>query len=526
MQSNRNILFIMCDQLRQDYLSCYGHQTLSTPNIDSLAKRGVRFTQAYCQAPLCGPSRASFYSGRYQSSHGVMGNNDATQLGEKLMADYLKPLGYRSAVVGKSHNTKSQDDLKLAHVDLNSDYALAASSGGFEPYEWHEGLFPDPVLPERQGYTDYLKSLGYSESNPWDKCANSSVDQDGNLHSGWSLQSAKYPAAIPEEHSETAFITRRAMDFMRESKEQSWCLHLSYIKPHWPLIAPAPYHNMYTAADIQPLISGESDRQASHPVVRAFMQQEYSQSYQDREMRDTVIPVYMGLIKQIDDHLGKLFEFMKSAGIIDNTMIVFTSDHGDYLGDHLLGEKDLFHNPSVKIPFIVVDPDASANATRGHERDELVEAIDLLPTFVEFAGGEVSQERMEGRSLLPVLKSKAPAKSWRSFSVSEIDYSERGAREILGIEPYECRATMIVTREWKYVYYAGFPDQLFDLQNDPDELTDLGESAETQTVRQQLFELLFKWKYSLKTRVGVSFQHLQGQTPARDEQHGIIIGRR
>ena len=107
-----NILFIMCDQLRFDYLSCYGHKNLNTPNIDKLAGKGVRFTHAYCSAPLCGPSRASFYSGRSMSSHGVMGNDDALRLDEKMIADYLNPMGYRTAVVGKTHSHKNLKELK------------------------------------------------------------------------------------------------------------------------------------------------------------------------------------------------------------------------------------------------------------------------------------------------------------------------------------------------------------------------------------------------------------------------------
>ena len=114
-----NILFIMCDQLRWDYLSCYGHKTLHTPNIDFLAERGVRFDNAYCQAPLCGPSRASFYSGRYMSSHGVMANNDPSRIDELTIADYLRASGYRSALVGKAHHRKSRDlsrDLRRGRV--------------------------------------------------------------------------------------------------------------------------------------------------------------------------------------------------------------------------------------------------------------------------------------------------------------------------------------------------------------------------------------------------------------------------
>jgi arylsulfatase A-like enzyme len=144
----RNILFIMCDQLRWDYLSCYGHLKLNTPNIDSLAARGVRFDNAYCQAPICGPSRASFYTGRYMSSHGVMANPDPMRIDELTITDYLKPSGYRSALVGKAHNRKSVAAMRALGVNMESDFARFAGSGGFEPFELHDGLYPDGSLPK------------------------------------------------------------------------------------------------------------------------------------------------------------------------------------------------------------------------------------------------------------------------------------------------------------------------------------------------------------------------------------------
>ena len=469
----------MCDQLRYDYLSCYGHQSLHTPNIDKLAERGVTFTNAYCQAPLCAPSRNSFYTGRYMSSHGVMGNEDMTHLDEKMMADYLRPLGYRTAVVGKTHSFKSRSEMAELGIDMNSDLARTASSGGFEPYEHHEGIYPDPVLPKKQGYTDYLRSLGYDATNPWDRCANSGIDESGKLHSGWQLSSSKFPAAIEEAHSETAFTTQRAMDFIDETGEQSWCLHLSYIKPHWPVIAPAPYHDRYTAEDIQAVVCNEQERKNPHPVYQAFMQQEYSESYSDGDVRETVIPVYMGLIKQIDDHLGGLFDFMETRKLFENTMIVFTTDHGDYLGDHWLGEKDLFHDVSAKLPMIVVDPRAEADSNRGSQCEAFVESVDVLPSFIEFAGGELSRERLEGRSLSPLLH-KNDSVEWRDYAISEIDYTDRGLRSLLELDPYQCRAIMARNRRWKYIYHQEFSPQLFDMENDPDELVDLGANRNTK----------------------------------------------
>ena len=522
----KNILFIMCDQLRWDYLSCYGHRKLHTPNIDSLAAGGVRFANAYCQAPLCGPSRTSFYTGRYMSSHGVMANSDAMRLDDLTIADYLRPMGYRSALVGKADNHKDPEMLTAFGIDLDSEYARAAACGGFEPYDWHEGLYPDPVLPENQAYCTYLNRHGYPGKNPWQEYANSGEDKDGNAHSGWQLRNSIYPARVAEEHSETTYSTNRAIEFLEEQEgDQAWCLHLSYIKPHWPLIAPRPYHDLFNKNDIQEVVRADKELQNPHPVYAAFTEQEYSESFARADVRESLIPVYMGLIRQLDDQLGRLFDYMKERDMYHHTLIVFTSDHGDYLGDHWLGEKDLFHEPSVKIPLIVVNPDSSADETRGRVCNEMVEAVDLLPTFIEYAGGTINHERIEGQSLSPLLHSHSAPANWRQYAVSEIDYSDRGPRTLLNLAPYDCRATMIRHKRWKYIHHNQFRPQLFDLQKDPQELVDLGDDRAYQRVRANLRKLLIDWRHRLKPRVGASFENLADMGPERDESLGIIIGR-
>src|SRR5262249_47141919 len=147
-------------------------------------------------------------------------------------------------------------------------------------------------------------------------------------------------------------------------------------------MAPAPYHDMYSAADVVAVVRCEEERRDPHPIYAEFMKLRVSQTFSQPGVREEVVPVYMGLITQIDDQLGQLFAFMRARGLLDSTMIVFTSDHGDYLGDHWLGEKDLFHEPSVRVPLIVCDPSRAADGTRGSVCDALVEAIDLAPTFL------------------------------------------------------------------------------------------------------------------------------------------------
>ncbi|MBO33906.1 MAG: phosphonate monoester hydrolase [Rhodospirillaceae bacterium] len=523
----KNILFIMCDQLRADYLSCAGHSRLDTPNIDSLAARGVMFKQAFCQAPICGGSRMSFYTGRYNFTHGATWNGIPLRAGELTIGDYLRPLGHRVALVGKTHMNADLEGMKRLGVDPRSDLGILISQCGFEPYERDDGLwgnedFPPPEL----AYNNYLKSMGYDGDNPWLDYANSAEGPNGEILSGWYIRNNHLPARVKEEHSETAYMTNRAMEFITENGEAPWCLHLSYIKPHWPYMAPAPYHNMYGHNDIQPVNRHPKELETGHPVLKISAKREDCETFATDEARNNVIPAYMGLIKQIDDHMGRLIKFLEDSGRMDDTMIVFTSDHGDYLGDHWMAEKELFHEESVRIPMIVYDPDSAADATRGNADDRLIEAIDLVPTFVDAAGGEVAEHILEGRSLLPILRGE-DVKEWRHYTISESEFAPRFDMKEAGIKASEARATMVRTDDWKYVHYEAFRPELFDLKNDPYEFNDLGEAPEYEDVRQQMRDYMFESLRQRKFRTTLPDKPLEVKaenTLSRPEKRNVYIG--
>ena len=384
-KQTKNILFIMCDQLRFDYLSCSGHPTIKTPNIDKLAKRGVMFSNAYCQSPICGPSRMSAYTGRYVSSHGSSSNFAPLRVGEKNIGHHLNPLGVRTVLVGKTHIIADQEGMERLGVDAESAIGVHHAQAGFEVYERDDGVHPDTMVKPNLKYNEYLKSKGYDEDeNPWHWAANS-VETENGVRSGFFNDQVDLPARVSDEDSETPYMTRRAIEFLSEDDGKSpWLLHLSYITPHWPYVAPAPYNSMYSAEDVIPPNKAEHELKDPNQLMGCFMNRVAGKTFGEDYAREKVIPVYMGLITQIDDQLGILFEFMEANGLMENTMIVFTSDHGDYLGDHWMGDKDYFHDPSVKIPMIIADPSQEANKTRGTTDDSMVVLIDLLPTFLEF----------------------------------------------------------------------------------------------------------------------------------------------
>ncbi|WP_323771616.1 sulfatase-like hydrolase/transferase [Antarctobacter sp.] len=502
-----NILFIMYDQLRFDYLSCAGHPHLQTPNFDLVAARGMRFTNTYVQSPVCGPSRMSFYTGRYSSSHGAQWNGFPLRVGEVTLGDHLRDNGMACWLLGKTH--MKADAKGMARLGLAPDSVIGARQAdcGFDAWTRDDGLWgsgPDGSYDQKRSpYNEYLKSQGYDGDNPWADYANAGVDENGDMASGWMFQNADKPANIREQDSETPWLTSETIRFI-EQAEGDWCAHVSFIKPHWPYIVPAPYHNLYGQQDILPPVRHEAELDNPHPVLGAYQETRVAEAFQQDEVRNKVIPAYMGLIKQCDDQLGRLLDYLEDTGRMDDTMIVLTSDHGDYLGDHWLGEKDFFHEAAVKIPLIVYDPRAVADATRGTTCDALVEAIDLSATFIEAAGGTVPGHIVEGRSLMPWLHGQTPD-DWREVVISEYDFSVTPRCAALGLDARDARIFMVFDGRWKLIHFeGGFRPMLFDLEIDPNEFTDLGADPAHADQIDRLYGHLTHWGLRMAQRVTMS----------------------
>lgn len=498
-----NILFIMYDQLRFDYLSCAGHPHLETPNFDRVAAKGVRFTNTYVQSPICGSSRMSYYTGRYVSSHGAQSNGYPLRVGEHTLGDHLRREGMDCWLIGKTHMKADAAGMERLGLEPDSVIGARQSECGFDSWIRDDGLWaegPDGFYDEKRSpYNEYLKSKGYPAENPWSVFANAGIDDDGQMASGWMFANADKPANIREEDSETPWLTQKTIEFI-EQAQGSWCAHVSYIKPHWPYIVPAPYHDMYGPNHVPQPMRHDVEREDAHPVLDAYHKSVIATAFEREEVRNKVIPAYMGLIKQCDDQLGHLLDYLEDTDQIKNTMIVLTSDHGDYLGDHWLGEKDFFHEASVKVPLIIYDPRASADATRGTTCDALVESIDLAATFVEVAGGKIPDHILEGRSLLPWLRGETP--DWREFAISEYDYSGRKQCVDLGLEPRDARLFMVVDGRYKLIHAeGGFRPILFDLQEDPEEFHDLAKGDAHRAEIDRLYGYLAQWGRRMSQRV-------------------------
>ncbi|UQN36456.1 sulfatase-like hydrolase/transferase [Alcaligenes aquatilis] len=518
MTQRKNVLFIMADQLRADHLACYGHPHIRTPHLDALAAKGVRFDRAFVNSGVCGPSRMSYYTGRYPSTHGATWNRVPLSVGEVTMGEYLRAGGHKLVLAGKTHIMVDHKGLERLALDGGSELARLLKTGGFEEIDRYDGHH-EPG--EESGYPAYLRRHGYQSDDPWTDFVISARGPDGEAVSGWHMRNARYPSLVEEKHSETAYMTDQALSFMERMGDEPWVLHLSYVKPHWPYIAPAPYHDMYSADQCLPVVRNEAELSNAHPVLEAYRQQEECVSFSSDACVETVRPAYQGLITQLDDHLGRLFDFMSRNGLMDNTLIIFTADHGDFLGDHWLGEKELFYDTVQRVPFIVYDPSPEANATRGTVDDRMVEAVDVLPTMLSWLGLPPAPHRIEGRDLLPLLRGAQPP--WRDCVFSELDYSYRLARVLRDKSPSNARAWSLRSDRWRYVYWLDEPEQLYDLHADPEQFNDLGRSADHEHIREECRERLLQWFTSLKRRTTVTDEEVERGTNAY-KKAGVFFG--
>lgn len=523
-----NILFVMYDQLRHDYLGCAGHPSIQTPNFDRLANMGIRFSHAYAPSTICGSSRMSFYTGRYTSSHGAHRNNYPLRVGEQTLGDHLRAGGWDAFLVGKTHMI--MDRAGMQRMGLTTDTVIGArvAQTGFDVVIRDDGLWPqgvDGIYNQTYSpYNDYLQQRGYDSPNPWHDYANSAIGEDGQILSGWLMQNAHLPANIKNEDSETPWLTTQFLNWLNDDAPSTpWLCHLSYIKPHWPYIAPAPYHNRYSAQDVPPANRSEEEQHDPHPVFKGFQDHLIGQTFSREDTRQQAIPAYMGLIAQCDDEFGRILDHLEATDQLRETFIVVTSDHGDYLGDHWMGEKDLFHDCSVKIPLIVYDPRPCADSTRGAVCDALVEGIDLAATFVELSNQPVPDHVIEGRSLLPWIHGQTPS-DWRTYAISEYDYAPTPIARSLGLAPRDARCTMLATHDWKLIHFEGaLPPMLFDLHNDPDELNDLGRDPDFEQIRAELYQQLFQFSMRMSQRTALSEAQINAMR-SQPERVGVLRG--
>ncbi|MDL1900645.1 alkaline phosphatase family protein [Anaerolineae bacterium CFX9] len=483
MAEIRNVLFIMVDQMRADCLSIDGHPVVQTPNLDRLAKRGVRFSRAYVQTAVCGPSRACFYTGRYTHAHGTYWNEIPLAIDEQTLGQVVRNAGVRAALCGKTHMTA--DEATLERLQVVESVRERLRHAGFEPWEVNDFW--------GEGWMQHLHSRGYDLpfENPM-LAAFQVTAPDGARRNGWRFENCRLPTVYDQADSDTAFMTDRAMAFIDDAGDAPWLLHLSYLKPHWPNVAPVPYNTLYDPADVPAPNRAEHERTNPHPILQPFREERRGLALDDEQTWRNMRATYYGLITEIDTHIGRLMAHLEARGRLEDTLIIFVSDHGEYMGDHWLFEKELFYEEAIRVPLIIVDPDPRADGTRGSVQDVWVESIDLMPTCLEALNISIPPA-VQGRSLLGIVRGAQPD-SWRDAVFGDWDFRFYRTSAILRLPVNRCRAWMIRDEAYKYVHFNGLPDMLFDLRQDPSELCNLAEDPSRKEVIAAYRERLLAWR--------------------------------
>ncbi len=446
MGDRPHILIVMVDQLCALYLRAYGHSVTKTPAIDRLAEDGVVFERAYTPSPLCAPARASFMTGMLPSRTRVYDNSAELASSLPTFAHYLRLEGYRTCLSGKMH------------------FVGADQLHGFE-----ERLTTD-VYPGDFGWTpDWSRP---TERVDWWYHNMTSVKQAGV---------AEMTNALEYDDEVTFHAVRRLYDYARYEGEAPLALCVSFSHPHDPYVARQRYWDLYDDGEIDlPAVPARSPEQLDAHSRRLWTDCAIGDyNVTDDDLRAARHGYYASL-SYVDERIGEILTALDACGLADNTVVVFTSDHGDFLGEHGLFFKMSFREPASRVPLLVHAPERFA-ARRVREP---VSLADLLPTFADLARPGLSQElalRVDGRSLVPLLDGAA----------------ENLAAAVVGEYLAESAlAPMVMIRRgrWKFIHTPSDPDQLFDLENDPLELVNLAGAHEHSAVVGELrAEVMSRW---------------------------------
>lgn len=494
-QTNKkpNLLFIITDQQRYDALGIAGNTILKTPNLDRLAKRGARFKNVYTPCAVCAPARASILTGRTVENHGVLINAQA-DIKEKFSATIMpmktfdqilsEKFGYQAEYYGKWHSPEFAASCYKNQIKSKSGRSIFAPNGEIRFYKdnYLDLVFPKRALSELQPNELYDT---YTERpyipNVLDKrygMTQIQVNQEGNKYGQSDLHGT---ISIPDEHSLTAFRARNAMEALERLKNTPFSLTVSFHFPHAPMLASKHYTAKYPVKDmIVPL--SINDPMTDTPYVNANGRLK-NPEYADPEKIKYMISDYYALITEIDDWVGKIIDKVDELGLAENTMIIFTSDHGENLGSHGMRDKNVFYEESARVPLLISFP---GKINPNTVVDGYVSNVDLFATINDYL--EIPEQTSDGKSLRGLIE--GTDKKHGEFVVTEWHS-----------DPNKTPGYMIVKDSWKMFipFLAKSPviNALYNLKEDPLEMHNLmGSNPNLKLYSQKINELqidLLSW---------------------------------
>ncbi|MEA2068069.1 MAG: sulfatase-like hydrolase/transferase [Verrucomicrobiota bacterium] len=461
LEAKPNILFIMTDQQQAETLGCLNHPVVKTPNMDRIAERGVNFTRTYCASPVCGPSRASMFCGLYPAASGVTQNHMRHREDTLLLPEALRRAGYYTFMAGKLH---------LAPID---------DAHGFDEKRLHDAGYniyreDEPIHSE---YVQWLANrISGGDINEVVRRFNADEDCLETDPFRFIMGSDWRPEAL---HS-NMWVTERTLDFLRKRKEMPFFAFTSYFGPHQPMMPPEPWASMYSPDDIElppefftatndkPLAT---DKKSTSPIHRKGLT--------ERQYREA-LAAYYGQVSMIDHGIGRILDELEAQGLADDTIIIFTSDHGDHAGQFGLFFKSTMYENAVRVPLLVSNP--WKPGSKGWKCGKLVNNLDLYATLLECAGVEAPPTA--SRSLVPLLENPRNPE-WNNFTYSEL-------------YPW----TMVAQDGWKLIRFRRDDGEqiheLYRLDTDIADVSNLWNLPEAGNVQVRLVELLDRCEENAK----------------------------
>jgi len=474
----KSILFICADQWRWDCFGFMKHKNALTPNIDKLVARSTAFTSHFTGIVPCGPARATMLTGLYPFIHRSVTNG--------------APLDKRFTNIAKEARKIGGDPKLYGYTDTSWDprYLDPQDEKNFTYESPMEGFDPVCHLTESNSvtWTNYLNKNGFEIKNAKD------------LYQGRKPKKGQgfiyEPFEIPTEHSDTSFLANRVIQDLKKITDPFF-MHVSFLRPHPPLFVSQPWHSLISPDDIDlPVVNKTYEELAKdHPflkeIIRRYTLEKYFSEIRFSDLTDqdikNIIAVYLGMCAEVDFNIGKIINALEETGQAENTMIIFTSDHGEMLGEQRLWGKLGWWDSSYRIPLIVHVPEQSPKIV-----EEMTESVDVSPTILDWLGAKIPIN-WNGRSLLPIVENKHKKLEPRDFVVFEFDFRENHYSSFVEnklLAPEECSLAVIRTQKWKYVHFPSLPCMLFDLKNDPHEQVNLANQDQYMSIQHDLLSKL------------------------------------